>query len=162
MCIRDSDEVTVLLKEKEDGRTREGIQRRAKKAQKYAWEQDGFLIRPIATLKELVAEGTKLKHCVAGYASSYAEGRCKLFCIRKKSEPDTPYYTLELGKNDRLVQCRGYRNDIENGYKTVSYTHLVSEPSKSKRKGCSTDRSDQPFRIRELKELVLSHCTPFY
>lgn len=111
------DEVTVLLKEKEDGRTREGIQRRAKKAQKYAWEQDGFLIRPIATLKELVAEGTKLKHCVAGYASSYAEGRCKLFCIRKKSEPDTPYYTLELGKNDRLVQCRGYRNDIENGYK---------------------------------------------
>lgn len=48
---------------------------------------------------------------------TYAEGRCKLFCIRKKSEPDTPYYTLELGKNDRLVQCRGYRNDIENGYK---------------------------------------------
>ena len=43
--------------------------------------------------------------------------RNKLFCIRKKSEPDTPYYTLELGKNDRLVQCRGYRNDIENGYK---------------------------------------------
>ena len=38
----------------------------------------------------------------------------------------------------------------------------ASEPSKSKRKGCSTDRSDQPFRIRELKELVLSHCTPFY
>ena len=39
------------------------------------------------------------------------------FVSEKKSEPDTPYYTLELGKNDRLVQCRGYRNDVENGYK---------------------------------------------
>ncbi|MBS6229408.1 MAG: PcfJ domain-containing protein [Clostridium sp.] len=111
------EETAVLAKEKEQEITREGIQKRAKEAQKYAWEQDGFLIRPIATLKELVAEGTKLKHCVAGYASSYAEGRCKLFCIRKKSAPDTPYYTLELGRNDKLIQCRGYRNDVENGYK---------------------------------------------
>ena len=111
------EETAVLVKEKEQKITQGEIQKRAQEAQKYVWEDEELLIRPIATLKELVAEGTKLKHCVAGYASSYAEGRCKLFCIRKKSAPDTPYYTLELGRNDKLIQCRGYRNDVENGYK---------------------------------------------
>ena len=111
------EETTLLVKEKENEITKREIRKRAQEAQKYAWEDEELLIRPIATLKELVQEGTKLKHCVAGYASSYAEGRCKLFCIRKKSAPDTPYYTLELGENDKLIQCRGYRNDVENGYK---------------------------------------------
>lgn len=111
------EETTLLVKEKENEITKREIRKRAQEAQKYAWEDEELLIRPIATLKELVQEGTKLKHCVAGYASSYAKGRCKLFCIRKKSAPDTPYYTLELGKDNKLIQCRGYRNDVENGYK---------------------------------------------
>ena len=88
----------------------------AKALKEYEWEKDGLFIRPIGSLKELVEEGGKLKHCVASYAKSYAEGSCKLFCIRRQSDPDTPYYTLELGKEDNLVQYRGYRNDAENKY----------------------------------------------
>lgn len=111
------DTVTALVKEKEQEKTAKGILQAAKKWEKYAWKKDGLLIRPISSMKELVTEGSRLKHCVANYAQSYAAGSCKLFCIRKQSEPDTPYYTLELGKDDRLVQYRGYRNDLENGYK---------------------------------------------
>lgn len=110
------DDATALAKEKENQRTAQRIEQAAQKWSGYAWQSDGLLIRPIRSYRELVTEGQKLKHCVANYAKSYADGSCKLFCIRKQSEPDTPYYTLELGKEDRLVQYRGYRNDVENNY----------------------------------------------
>lgn len=110
------DDTTALAKEKENQRTAQRIEQAAQKWSGYAWQSDGLLIRPIRSYRELVTEGQKLKHCVANYAKSYADGSCKLFCIRKQSEPDTPYYTLELGKEDRLVQYRGYRNDAENNY----------------------------------------------
>ncbi len=110
------DDATALAKEKENRRTAQRIEQAAQKWNGYAWQSDGLLIRPIRSYRELVTEGQKLKHCVANYAKSYADGSCKLFCIRKQSEPDTPYYTLELGKEDRLVQYRGYRNDAENNY----------------------------------------------
>lgn len=110
------DAALVLIAEKEQEKTVSGILQAAKALKEYEWEKDGLFIRPIGSLKELVEEGSKLKHCVASYAKSYAEGRCKLFCIRRQSDPDTPYYTLELGKEDNLVQYRGYRNDAENKY----------------------------------------------
>ena len=74
------------------------------------------MIRPIGSYRELVTEGQKLKHCVANYATAYAEGRSKLFCIRRETAPEEPYYTLELGKENSLRQYRGYRNDVENNY----------------------------------------------
>lgn len=110
------DAALVLIAEKEQEKTVSGILQAAKALKEYEWEKDGLFIRPIGSLKELVEEGSKLKHCVASHAKSYAEGSCKLFCIRRQSDPDTPYYTLELGKEDNLVQYRGYRNDAENKY----------------------------------------------
>lgn len=110
------DAALVLIAEKEQEKTVSGILQAAKALKEYEWEKGGLFIRPIGSLKELVEEGSKLKHCVASYAKSYAEGSCKLFCIRRQSDPDTPYYTLELGKEDNLVQYRGYRNDAENKY----------------------------------------------
>lgn len=110
------DEATALAAEKENQRTAQGIERVAKKWSGYAWQSDGLLIRPIVSYRELVTEGQKLKHCVANYAKSYAQGQCKLFCIRREAEPEEPYYTLELGKDNALRQYRGYRNDVENNY----------------------------------------------
>ena len=110
------DEATALAAEKENQRTAQGIERAAKKWSGYAWQSDGLLIRPIGSYRELVTEGQKLKHCVANYAKSYAQGQCKLFCIRRETAPEEPYYTLELGKDNALRQYRGYRNDVENNY----------------------------------------------
>ena len=110
------DEATALAAEKENQRIAQGIERAAKKWSGYAWQSDGLLIRPIGSYRELVTEGQKLKHCVANYATAYAEGRSKLFCIRREAAPEEPYYTLELGKDNALRQYRGYRNDAENNY----------------------------------------------
>ena len=79
------------------------------KLERWAWERQGLLIRPARTQKELSEEGTKLGHCVGGYINRMASGETAIFFVRKKSAPETPYYTLEL-RNKQVVQCRTTQN----------------------------------------------------
>lgn len=78
---------------------------------KYSFTWNGLLIRPCKTQAELTAEGEKLGHCVGGYAKKVAEGKTAIFFIRKETEPNKPWYTLELDeKKLRVVQNRGKKN----------------------------------------------------
>lgn len=67
-----------------------------------------IFIRPPHELDELKIEGETLHHCVATYIDKVAKGETMIFFIRKESEPDKPYYTLEW--KGRVIQCRGMRN----------------------------------------------------
>lgn len=71
-------------------------------------------------------------------------------------------YLIALPSLFLLVLCGLY--GLTTWFSMQKEKALTKRQSRAKAngKGCSTDRSDQPFRIRELKELVLSHCTPFY
>jgi hypothetical protein len=64
---------------------------------------------------ELKAEGKALHHCVGTYAERVANGSTNIFFIRKAEQPDTPYYTLEIGQNGSIVQCRGNKNHNAEG-----------------------------------------------
>lgn len=80
--------------------------------QKFAYERGGLLIRPCETPHEMTEEGIRLRHCVGTYLHRHASGASNIFLIRKETEPDTPYYTLELSKElDRVVQWHGLKND---------------------------------------------------
>lgn len=77
----------------------------------YSWENDGITIRPVKDERELIYEGKTLSHCVARYAASVANGRTAIFLIRKKNEPDKPWFTLELDEKTLTVrQNRGKCN----------------------------------------------------
>lgn len=77
----------------------------------YSFAWGGLLIRPCKTQAELTAEGEKLNHCVGGYAKAVAKGEKAIFFIRKETEPNKPWYTLELDeKKLRVVQNRGEKN----------------------------------------------------
>lgn len=68
------------------------------------------MIRPAESPHELAMEGAILHHCVGGYAKRVANGETLIMFVRQKSEPDKPYYTLELmGKE--VIQCRTLNND---------------------------------------------------
>ena len=71
---------------------------------------DGLLIRPAASQTELNRESQKLNHCVKTYGSQMADGECAILFIRKESEPDKPYYTLEISPDREFRQCRGDHN----------------------------------------------------
>ena len=73
---------------------------------------DGFIIRPADGSEELLKEGTTLHHCVyTNYSSLYLQGKTVICLIRKLSEPDEPFYTLEINTEyTNIKQVRGKRN----------------------------------------------------
>ncbi|MCI2105425.1 MAG: PcfJ domain-containing protein [Intestinimonas sp.] len=80
-----------------------------KKLERWAWERGALLIRPARAQKELSDEGAALHHCVGGYIQRVANGETAIFFVRKKAEPEKPYFTLEL-RDKRVIQCRTKNN----------------------------------------------------
>ena len=87
----------------------EKFQKAVEKLEKFAWSEGEFFIRPAREQMELTAEGKALHHCVGGYIRDMAEEKTAIFFLRKVSEPDKPFYTLELQKK-RVIQCRTEHN----------------------------------------------------
>lgn len=68
----------------------------------------GLFIRLPEKLEELKTEGEFLHHCVGTYRNRVAGGETMVFFIRRESEPEKPYYTLEW--KGKVIQCRGLHN----------------------------------------------------
>lgn len=78
---------------------------------KFAWEWNGLIIRVPQNQEEIAYEGAALNHCVAGYLKRMADGETVILFLRHATEPDKPFYTLELNpKTLSVVQCRKYKN----------------------------------------------------
>lgn len=76
-----------------------------------SFAEDDLMIRPVSSAEELYQEGKLLHHCVYSYLENHVLGKTAIFLIRKASEPDKPYFTLELDENALFVkQNRGLRN----------------------------------------------------
>lgn len=98
------------IKYRADEALNEKIRKRLKDLiKRYSFEHLGLLIRPANSSVELINEGKALNHCVGGYAKGYAEGTTTILFIRKLSDPDKPYYTMEVLNND-IRQTRGLKN----------------------------------------------------
>lgn len=69
-----------------------------------------LLIRIAESADEIILEGKLQHHCVGGYVKKVADGLTNIFFVRKAGSPDEPYYTLELDKSKKIVQCRGKLN----------------------------------------------------
>lgn len=106
--------------------------------EKYIWEKDGFIIRPPQKQEEITKEGVALHHCVGGYLKRMAEGETAILFLRHVSEPDKPFYTLELNpKSLSIVQCRTDHNksyDREPEIKDFVDTWLKKVVRKGKKK----------------------------
>lgn len=96
----------------ETRRMQEEFGKRLKKLERdFDFESGALLIRPARSHAELIDEGSALHHCVATYAKKHLSGQTVIFFIRKKGEPDKPFYTLEYNpKTESIVQCRGLHN----------------------------------------------------
>lgn len=87
-------------KEKEAKMAKLDVKRKAL----FNYENDEYIIRLPNKLSEITTEGMVLSHCVGGYLDRHADGETTILFLRKKSEPDRPFYTIE---------CRG--TDPKNG-----------------------------------------------
>ena len=88
---------------------REMFAQEVKRLRWMEWEHKDLIIRLPLNAEELIAEGKALHHCVAGYADRMANGATTIFLIRKKADPDRPFFTLEW-LNGHVQQCRTVQN----------------------------------------------------
>lgn len=82
------------------------------------YDDENYLIRLPKDKDEICKEGMSLHHCVGGYAHEHSIGSTTIMFLRKKSEPDKPFYTIEveIGVADdkvaglRIKQIHGFGN----------------------------------------------------
>ncbi|MGG4456876.1 PcfJ domain-containing protein [Brevibacillus porteri] len=101
------------VKSQADALLNEKIRRRAKSLENYRFEANGFILRPAQDANEVIREGNALHHCVGSYARKYGNGRTNIFVIRKTSNPDDPFYTMEV-KGNRIIQTYGFKHCLPN------------------------------------------------
>lgn len=63
-------------------------------------EDEEFLIRLPLKLSEIATEGSVLSHCVGVYTDRHATGSTTILFLRKKSEANKPFYTIECHGTD--------------------------------------------------------------
>lgn len=91
-----------------------------KKARKYAksdaerrmfydFDEGDFLVRVAKDGAEIVAEGNALHHCVGGYVERHLTCKTTILFLRRKDEPDKPFYTVEM-REGKLQQVHGMHN----------------------------------------------------
>lgn len=74
-----------------------------------------FVVLP-KSADEIIQEGKILAHCVGSYAERHAQNKLSVLFLRTADKPDVPYYTIEVSSDGRIVQCRGFKNNvIKNG-----------------------------------------------
>lgn len=82
------------------------------------FEDKDYLIRLPVDKNEIVKEGLELHHCVGSYAERHETGDMTIMFLRKKSEPDKPFYTIEVGievltdkiSKLRVIQAHSFGN----------------------------------------------------
>ena len=106
------EELSVLVKIKIDKEIVESFNKRMQEleALQYYDEELGLQIKIPSSMEEIIDEGTALKHCVGSYAKRHAQGLLNILFIRRISEPNTPFYTMEVSDENKIIQCKGIRN----------------------------------------------------
>lgn len=77
---------------------------------KFYYEDENFCIRPARDAKEIIMEGRILHHCVGrdSYLTKHNNDITTILFLRRVTEPDIPYITVEIGTNDlKLMQWYG-------------------------------------------------------
>ena len=76
---------------------------------RYYFEDEEFCIRPARSAEEIVLEGRFLHHCVGGdnYLRRHNDGERFILMLRTRKEPEVPYITVEIDREDRVLQWYG-------------------------------------------------------
>lgn len=84
-------------------------ERYAKLVNMYSFKNDDYMIVVPAELKDLTREGSDMSNCVGTYIDRVANGQCDVVYIRKVSEPDKSFGTMEI-RSGRIIQARAKHN----------------------------------------------------
>lgn len=89
------------------------MQKLKKTRSKLEFRSGEYMVIQPKSAEDIIREGKVLSHCVGGYAGRHAEGKLSIMFLRKVSKPYKPFYTIEVSNDYRIVQCRGYANNVQ-------------------------------------------------
>lgn len=109
-----SEELTRRANEKKAKEQAERAKKLAKDLpklkRKYTYASSGLFIRPAEGPEDLLKEGCAQHNCVYScYAEQYLDRKTDILFVRKQSDPDQSYVTVEF-KNGTVIQCRADHN----------------------------------------------------
>lgn len=109
------DRTAKLIKIKNDELTAKQLKRfdQMREGMEYVDKERGLCVILPKSVGEIVAEGKALSHCVGGYADRHVDGKLTILFIRLVDDPETPFYTMEVDTEGKIVQCRGFANNVE-------------------------------------------------
>ena len=96
------------------------VRDRLEELQCLLFEYEDLMIVLPESASSIYYEGKILNHCVGGYAERHANGVLSIVFLRTKNKPDIPYYTMEISTDNKIVQCRGFKNNRANNPKPQS------------------------------------------
>ena len=128
--------------ERKNRANNKAIRERYRTLRKWRFGWNGILIRPAKSQDELNREGKLLRHCVATYGRSVAAGKSAIFFIRRTSEPDKPWFTLEL--DEKTLTVRQNRCDC-NGPRTPEIKAFEEVWVRWLRAGAPRDQHNRPI-----------------
>ena len=81
-----------------------------KERKQYEYEDDNYIIRLPQDSSEIIREGSMQSICIGSYTTRHALGETNLFLLREKSEPESPFYAIEMNNGKSIVQIHGFGN----------------------------------------------------
>ena len=107
------DEVAVKYKVQKDELTKITFAKKVEEYKDLRLHSGDYFIRCPESMEELIREGQIMHHCVGSYTGRFAAGTSLIFFMRKTSEPNNPYITMEFNSAGRLVQAhKSYNRSI--------------------------------------------------
>ena len=100
----------ALLDEKKKQELFDRVRRAGERAKSRAFKKGAYIIVPAMSVQDLIDEGKALEHCVGrmGYDKRIADGISLIMFVRRRSEPDVPFVTVEYKlKEKRVTQVYG-------------------------------------------------------
>jgi hypothetical protein len=76
----------------------------------YEGDDFDFCVQAPKCPEDIAVEGVTLSHCVKTYIDRVCNGNTNILFIRKKDDRKTPFFTVELTTDRRIVQVRGFGN----------------------------------------------------
>lgn len=102
--------LSELIKIKVDEETRRAFAKHYVSRRLLEYAERDLLLRQPESIEEIAHEGKVLSHCVGGYAERHAKGITNILFLRRESEPDKPFYTVEVSEKGKILQCYGKCN----------------------------------------------------
>lgn len=103
--------LSKIIETRQDEIMREKFAALYEERRELEFESGRLMIIQPESVGDIIAEGKALCHCVGGYTDRHTRGELSIMFLRLKSHPKRPYYTIEVSKEGKIVQCRGYKNN---------------------------------------------------